>query len=657
MASNTTTLKGQPLDRPALDALLRRRMFYTPGFEIYGGSAGLFDMGPPGVTLQDNIISLWKKHFINEEAMLEVDTTVLTPYDVLKASGHCDKFTDWMCKDPKNGELLRADHWVKDTLKARLNANKLARGETVAEEEDPKKKKKAAKVTAQKLTDEVVKEYEEILARLDNYTGAELGELIVKYDMKNPATGVIPGEPKQFNLMFQTQIGPNSANVGFLRPETAQGQFLNFSKLLEFNNNSMPFASACVGRSYRNEISPRGGLLRVREFLMAEIEHFVDPESGKKHARFAEIADTELVLLDRHTQQDGKTDVRKVKIGEAVSSGLVNNETLGYYLVRINKFMEKIGVDMSKLRFRQHMANEMAHYAADCWDCELLTSSGWVECVGCADRAAYDLEAHAKRTGAPLTVRERLDTPIEEEKWEVEPNRKVFGPLFKKDAKTVENHLLALPQEELAALSKKLAEDKKITVTVPGVAAPSDIGAEALKIELKKSIIHTREYFPHVIEPSFGIGRIMYSLIEHSYWTRAADDGGDEARGVLSFPPTISPTKVLVVPLSNNPDFKPLTDKICRKLTSQGIWVRTDISGATIGKRYSRNDELGTPLGITIDFQSVGDNTVTLRDRDSMTQVRGDEDVIIEAVRALVAGQKTWADIEKELPKFDGQKA
>ncbi|KAL1886979.1 Glycine--tRNA ligase 1, mitochondrial [Ceratocystis pirilliformis] len=657
MAANTTTLKGQSLDRPALDALLRRRMFYTPGFEIYGGSAGLFDMGPPGVTLQDNIISLWKKHFINEEAMLEVDTTVLTPYEVLKASGHCDKFTDWMCKDPKNGELLRADHWVKDTLKARLNANKLARGETVTEEEDPKKKKKAGKVAVQKLTDEAVKEYEEILARLDNYTGAELGELIVKHDMKNSATGVIPGEPKQFNLMFQTQIGPNSANVGFLRPETAQGQFLNFSKLLEFNNNSMPFASACVGRSYRNEISPRGGLLRVREFLMAEIEHFVDPESGKKHARFAEVADTELVLLDRHTQQDGKTDVRTVKIGEAVSSGLVNNETLGYYLVRINKFMEKIGVDMSKLRFRQHMANEMAHYAADCWDCELLTSSGWVECVGCADRAAYDLEAHAKRTGSPLTVRERLETPIEEEKWEVEPNRKVFGPLFKKDAKAVENHLISLSQEELAALSKQLAEEKNITITVPGLAGASTIGAEALKIELKKNTIHTREYFPHVIEPSFGIGRIMYSLIEHSYWTRAADDGGDEARGVLSFPPIVAPTKVLVVPLSNNPDFKPLTDKICRKLTSQGIWVRTDISGATIGKRYSRNDELGTPLGITIDFQSTSDNTVTLRDRDSMTQVRGDEDAIIEAVRSLVTGQKTWADIEKELPKFDGQKA
>src|SRR3984885_2423880 len=217
--------------------------------------------------------------------------------------------------------------------------------------------------------------------------------------MKNPNTGVQPEPPVAFNLMFQTSIGPSSNLAGYLRPETAQGQFLTFQKLLEFNQQSMPFASASIGKSFRNEISPRSGLLRVREFLMAEIEHFVDPESGKKHPKFAEIKDIKLSLLNRNTQLAGSTKAEEVTIGEAVSTKLVDNETLGYFLVRIQQFLLQLGVDKSKLRFRQHMANEMAHYAADCWDAELFTSYGWIECVGCADRSAYDLTVHSNKTG------------------------------------------------------------------------------------------------------------------------------------------------------------------------------------------------------------------------------------------------------------------
>jgi len=135
----------------------------------------------------------------------------------------------------------------------------------------------------------------------------------------------------------------------------------------------MPFASASIGKSFRNEISPRAGLLRVREFLMAEIEHYVDPEGGKKHPRFDEVKDVELALLDRNVQMSGKSDLTQTKIGDAVATKTVDNETLGYFLARIKQFLIKIGVDEKKLRFRQHMGNEMAHYASDCWDAELLT--------------------------------------------------------------------------------------------------------------------------------------------------------------------------------------------------------------------------------------------------------------------------------------------
>lgn len=243
----------------------------------------------------------------------------------------------------------------------------------------------------------------------------------------------------------------------YLRPETAQGHFVNFQRLLEFNNGRVPFASAQVGRSFRNEISPRAGLLRVREFTMAEIEHFVDPED-KRHERFDEVRDVELDLLDRHTQAAGSVKTRRMKIGDAVAQGVVANETLGYFIARISLFLLKIGIDRTRLRFRQHMANEMAHYATDCWDAEIENSSGWTECVGCADRAAYDLSVHAKRTGVPLVVREFLKEPIVTEKEIPVLNRKTVGKTFGKDMAAIKDTLEAMSEEQLLKVKGELAQ-------------------------------------------------------------------------------------------------------------------------------------------------------------------------------------------------------
>lgn len=529
--ATSTTKTGQPFDRQSLDSLLRRRLFYTPSFEIYGGVSGLYDYGPPGCSLQANIVDLWRKHFVLEEDMLEVDCTVLTPHEVLKTSGHVDKFADWMCKDPKSGEIFRADHLVEEVLDSRLKGDKEARGQKVDvdEEKEAKKKKKLKETKAVKLDDAVVHEYGEILAKIDNYNGDELGALITKYNIKNPSTGGDLQPPVAFNLMFQTSIGPSSNLPGYLRPETAQGQFLTFQKLLEFNQQAMPFASASIGKSFRNEISPRSGLLRVREFLMAEIEHFVDPEGGKKHPRFEEVKDIELALLNRHVQLEGRTEVEKMSIGKAVSTGLVDNETLGYFLARIQLFLKRLGVDQNKVRFRQHMANEMAHYAADCWDAELLNSYGWIECVGCADRSAYDLSVHAKKTGASLVVRETRKEPLRIEEWQVELDKKKFGPKFKKDGKTVEAAVESLTQEMREKLSLDLHDKGEVEIEVQGVGnGHVKLDKELLAIEKRTRVENIREYTPNVIEPSFGIGRILYSLIEHLYWTRE----GDEARGV-----------------------------------------------------------------------------------------------------------------------------
>ena len=213
-----------------------------------------------------------------------------------------------------------------------------------------------------------------IVIRLDGMTKDEMAAVMKKFDMKAPLTNNPLTEPIEFNLMFQTHIGPSGAVRGFLRPETAQGIFVNFKRLLEFNQGKLPFAAAQIGNSFRNEISPRSGLIRVREFTMAEIEHFCDPVD-KSHPKFSTAANTVMTLYSANNQMGGEA-AKLVSIGDAVTSGMVANQTLGYFMVRIQEFLLAMGVDSSRLRFRQHMANEMAHYACDCWDAELLTSYG-----------------------------------------------------------------------------------------------------------------------------------------------------------------------------------------------------------------------------------------------------------------------------------------
>lgn len=642
-----------PFSRESLEQLLKRRFFYAPSFEIYGGVAGLFDFGPPGCAFQNNIIDAWRKHFILEEDMLEVEATMLTPYEVFKTSGHVDRFSDWMCKDLKSGEIFRADHLVEEVLESRLKGDKLARGENIKDEEEDdenkkKRKKKVKEIKHVKLDDKVVEEYENVLAQIDGYSGPELGELITKFEITNPGTGGKLEPPVEFNLMFDTAIGPSGNLKAYLRPETAQGQFLNFSKLLEFNNDKMPFASASIGKSFRNEIAPRAGLLRVREFLMAEIEHFVDPED-KSHAKFDAVKDLKLKFLPKGVQESGSNELIEKTIGEAVGSGMVDNETLGYFIARIYLFLTKIGTEPSRLRFRQHMSNEMAHYASDCWDAELETSYGWIECVGCADRSAYDLSVHAARTGEKLVVRQPLAEPRVVEKFEIEIAKKKFGPRFRKDAGVVEKWLVSRTQCELEDLGKELKKDGKINVQIKGIEGNIELDSDLISIEKVKRTEHIREYIPNVIEPSFGIGRILYSIFEHQFWAR----GDDAERGVLSLPPIVAPTKVLLVPLSNSVELQPIVKKVSNVLRKEKIPFKVDDSSASIGKRYARNDELGTPFGITIDFESVKDESVTLRERDSTKQVRGSVKDVIDAIKEITYSEVSWDEGTSKLEVFE----
>uniref|UniRef100_W5L669 Glycine--tRNA ligase n=1 Tax=Astyanax mexicanus TaxID=7994 RepID=W5L669_ASTMX len=587
------------------------------------GVSGLYDFGPVGCALKNNILQAWRQHFIQEEQILEIDCTMLTPEPVLKTSGHVDKFADYMVKDVKNGECFRADHLLKAHLQ-KLMSDK--------------------KCSADKKS-----EMDGVITQMDNYTQQELADLFVQYNVKSPTTGNDLTPPILFNLMFQTSIGPGGNMTGYLRPETAQGIFLNFKRLLEFNQGKLPFAAAQIGNSFRNEISPRSGLIRVREFTMAEIEHFVDPNE-KIHSKFSNVADLEIMLYSSKAQTSGQS-AQVMRLGDAVEQGIINNSVLGYFIGRIYLYLIKVGVSKDKLRFRQHMDNEMAHYACDCWDAETKTSYGWIEIVGCADRSCYDLLCHARATRVPLVAEKPLKEPKVVNVVQFEPNKGAIGKSYKKEAKLVMEFLAACDECYITDQETLLTENGEFTIETDG--KTFKLTKDMVNIKRFQKTLHVEEVVPNVIEPSFGIGRIMYSIFEHTFRIRE----GDEQRTFFSFPATVAPYKCSVLPLSQNQEFMPFVRELSESMTKYGVSHKVDDSSGSIGRRYARTDEIGVAFGITIDFDTVNKtpHTATLRDRDSMRQIRAEVQELPEIVRDLANGVTTWAEVESKYPIFEGQ--
>ncbi|XP_061522163.1 glycine--tRNA ligase-like [Phycodurus eques] len=615
--------KDDIVDRTKMEDTLKRRFFYDQAFAIYGGVSGLYDFGPVGCALKNNILQAWRQHFIQEEQILEIDCTMLTPEPVLKTSGHVDKFADYMVKDVKNGECFRADHLLKAHLQ-KMMADK--------------------KCTAEKKA-----EMEDVITQMDNSTQQELADLFVKYNVKSPTTGNDLTPPISFNLMFQTSIGPGGNMPGYLRPETAQGIFLNFKRLLEFNQGKLPFAAAQIGNSFRNEISPRSGLIRVREFTMAEIEHFVDP-SEKVHPKFSNVADLDILLYSSKAQTSGQS-AHIMRLGDAVEQGVINNSVLGYFIGRIYLYLTKVGIAKDKLRFRQHMDNEMAHYACDCWDAETKTSYGWIEIVGCADRSCFDLKCHAQATKVPLVAEKPLKEPKVVNVVQFEPNKGAIGKAYKKDAKMAMEYLAACDECFISEKEQLLNETGEFTIEVEG--KPFQLTKDMVAVKRFQKTLHVEEVIPNVIEPSFGIGRIMYTIFEHTFHVRE----GDEQRTFFSFPAPVAPYKCSVLPLSQNQEFVPFVKELSEAMTRNGVSHKVDDSAGSIGRRYARTDEIGVAFGITIDFDTVNKtpHTATLRDRDSMRQIRAEVSELPVIIRDLANGTLTWAEVEAKYPIFEGQ--
>jgi glycyl-tRNA synthetase len=555
------------MDPQELLSLCKRRGLLWPAYDIYGGSAGFYDYGPLGAALKANIESHWRRLYVLEEGLQELVCPIIAPEPVFKASGHLDTFADMYVECAKCKETYRADHLAEG-----LHDNPA----TLKEK--------------------------------------ELGDLLSKNGVRCPACKGELSAPKRFNLMFKTSIGAGSAKAGYLRPETAQGMFVNFSQVYRYGREKLPVGAVQIGRSFRNEISPRQGLLRLREFNLMEAEVFFHPER-KTWPTYGRVKDEVLALVPN----DGPPN--SMSLAEAVSSGTIANEALAYFMWLTHRFAVDVGVDPSRMRFRQHQRDEMAHYATDCWDLEAETGYGWVELVGVADRGCYDVQAHLRHSGSDLTAFERFEEPREIAKEVVRPRFDVMGKLFRGDTKAIAEKVALLPVD--AVLGRDSVE---VDVDDRRVAVSSD----CYEIATVTEKVSGEKFVPHVIEPAYGVDRIIYTIIEHGY--RRKDE-----YVTLSLNGLVAPIKVGVFPLMARDGLDEIALKLHASLVGEGMAAFYDDSGS-IGRRYARMDEVGTPCCVTVDYDTKEDGTVTIRDRDSAEQVRVKLDNVTSAVRSLVEG-------------------
>jgi len=571
-------------------SLAKRRGFFWPSFEIYGGVAGLYDYGPLGTLLKRNIISVWRKTFVQGEGFAEIEGSNISPEEVFMASGHLSEFTDYLTACENCGEVFRADHLIEF-----------------------------------KIQDGIAPDgkYPILSGLLEKLASGRLEAMdLEKEGIKCPVCGGKLSTPYPFNLMFKTTIGAGKrGRTGYLKPETAQGMFTTFNLLYRYHREKLPFGVAQVGKGFRNEISPRQGFIRMREFNMAEIEIFFDPEN-KTWPGFDEIAGEKLMLVPNTGDDE---EIIEMTVGDAVKNGVIANEALAYFVYLTQKFLLDIGIKREKLRFRQHLQDEMAHYASDCWDAELLISYGWTEVVGVADRGTYDLDAHIKASGADLRAFRKFPEPREAEVVRIKPIAAKLGPLFKKDAGRIKKALEEMEVPE----GWKDGDSLKVDIDGNSLKVPAD----CFEVSQERVKLSGEKFVPHVIEPSFGIDRITYALLEQNLKE-------EEGYTRLTVPPTVAPIKVGVFPLMARDGLDERSREIHRVLVASGINSYHD-AGGSIGKRYARMDEIGTPYCITVDYESLEGKGVTIRERDSAEQVRVPEERIAEVLKGLVEGTIT----------------
>ncbi|MEM5797803.1 MAG: glycine--tRNA ligase [Candidatus Aenigmatarchaeota archaeon] len=471
--------------------IAKRRGFFWPAFEIYQGCSGFYEYGPVGALLKMRIEDFLRKVFVIDEGCLLFEGPILTTQDPWVASRHMEFFTDFTIECQTCGEAYRADHLLEEERGIKTDGMSL--GQIQKEIEN-------AKISCPKC-------------------GGKLGSV---YD---------------YNLMFKTEIGPGKRKIsGALRPETAQVTYMSFKRLYEIGRKNLPFGVLQIGKSFRNEISPRKAVVRLREFSQAEAQFFLAPDMKAKHPKFSDVENEKISCL--------KKDWKKEKMIRVSELKQYTSEWIAYWVGRCVQIFEKMGIDRNRLCARQHKDTERAFYSLDTWDIEFLSDIfGRIELVGISDRTDYDLSRHAQLSGADLTID---------------------------------------------------YNGKKI--------------------------------IPHVIEVAFGIDRPLFSLMESCL-------KADKKRIYFSFPPLISPYQMAVFPLVSKDGLPEKAKEVYNMLKSKGWFVVYD--EGFIGRLYYRQDEIGTPFCITIDHQTLEDDTVTIRNRNDQSQKRVEIKKLDDVLRSL----------------------
>lgn len=516
---------------------LTTNKFIFPTAQSYESeSKGFHTYGPLGVELKNKIINLWRQLFVTFD-VFEIDTPLLQSKEVLTNSGHVGKFNDLIISNGK--EIYRADHLVKDFCeKNNINLNK----------------------------------------PIDNFDKDELLELVKFHKMvENSENATI--SPK--NLMF---------NCGemYLRPEIAQGMFTEFEQFYGVGGKNLPFGLAQVGKSYRNEISPQP-FIRLREFTQAEVEYFFDPNL-QTHPLFSSISECCLPLLTEKFQLLNENTVKIINVKNAVDEGIIVNEIMGYFLTIVYNFVKKLGIPDSSIRFRQHLSNELAHYAVQCWDLEIkLVNGNWLECVGLAHRGDYDLKNHNVKGQNVI------------KKYGTKQTKFKISLLDNKESKEITSKFYSHYKNKLFNTKNEIFDD----VLYPNY--KNLVKIDEVVVDIESTV------FPNVIEPSMGIDRIIFAMANNLLYRRLNDTN----RILFKLPLNIAPMQIAIYALSNNDD---LVNYVKSKLFYLNNYFRVcwDFSSVSIGRKYSRSDSIGVGLTITVDFETIDKekntfDTVTLR--------------------------------------------
>jgi glycyl-tRNA synthetase len=433
----------------------------------------------------------------------------------------------------------------------------------------------------------------------------QIEEAIKRNKVRCPDCGGTFGKPETFLTMFKTTIGPYSKAVGYGRPEAAQGIFVEFNRLYGLAREKLPFGVLQVGHALRNEISPRQGLIRLREFTIADLEFFFDPEEPDCYL-LKEVENEKLRFLRAETRLKDSEEITQASVKDALRMGVVKSEWHAVFMAYAKKLLVELGVPEDKQRFIEKLPWEKAHYARQTFDQQVLVERwGWVEVAGHADRTDYDLRSHMERSGVDMRVFKEYERPVEKEQLRIKPVMAKLGPIFKKEAGKVADMLSEADPKEVEESMKKngyyMLGDHKIL-------------PQHVDVRRQKAVERGRHFIPHVVEPSLGSDRLLYVALEYAYQVK-------EDRVILSFPRDITPIQVGVYPLVSKDGLPEKALEVHRMLVDEGFIAEYDEAGS-IGRRYARADETGTQLGITVDYDTLEEGTVTIRDRDSWKQVR-----------------------------------